>query len=577
MNMKTIRKLLVANRGEIARRVFRTCEEMGIATVAVYSDADRDAAHVREAREAVRIGEAPARDSYLNIDAVIAAAKRTSADAIHPGYGFLAENADFAQACAEAGLAFIGPRAETIRAMGSKVEARKIAEQAGVPVIPSTGLPVLVKAAAGGGGKGMRRVDRLEDLEEAKAAAAREAVAAFGDGTLLIERYLEGARHIEVQIFDDVPLYERECSIQRRHQKVIEESPAPNLSGEMRRALHDAAVRIARAVGYRSAGTAEFLVSGDEFFFLEMNTRIQVEHPVTEAVLGIDLVRMQIEGDAAPHREPRGHAIEARLYAEDPANGFLPSTGEILAWHPPRRVRVDSGIEAGMEIGIHYDPMLAKIVAHAETREGAIRKLRLALEETVVHGVVTNREYLIQVLDHPRFVAGAVSTDFAIDYRRDCVGESIARAALESFLTERRRRTRKILPGVAQGYRNNPLKAGMNAGLPPGMAAPHVSEDEKRYWVGQHVFPKVSRYPSEASSASEESASSPMPGQVLRILVEPGREVHPGEPLVILEAMKMEQTVRAHAEGIVDAVLVKPGQIVAPGETLVHLRAKEKA
>ncbi len=584
-----IKKLLVANRGEIARRIFRTCDQMGISTVAVYSDADRDAPHVREARAAVRIGPAPARDSYLRIENVIAAAKRTNADAIHPGYGFLAENADFAQACADAGLTFIGPRAETIRAMGSKIEARKIAERAGVPVIPSSGFPLLVKAAAGGGGKGMRRVDRADDLEEAKAAAAREAQAAFGDGTLLIERYLERARHIEVQIFDEQHLFERECSIQRRHQKIIEESPAPNLSDHLRRALHGAAERIASEVGYRSAGTVEFLVDGDQFYFLEMNTRIQVEHPVTEAVLGIDLVRLQIEGGPVPNGEPRGHAIEARLYAEDPANGFLPSTGKILTWRSPRGVRVESGIETGSAVTIHYDPILAKIIAHADSRDEAIRKLCNALDQTVVHGVTTNRDFLIRVLDHPQLAEGCVHTDFTIAYERDRSGEPVARAALDAYLASRRHAERKILPHVPPAYRNNPFRMEEQkarvVSCEPGRIrieidgaqyAFDVSEDASQYWIGDHVFPRSSRFPDQSSSASEESANSPMPGQVLRILVEPGREVHPGEPLVILEAMKMEQTVRAHAEGIVDAVLVKPGQVVAPGETLVHIRAKEQ-
>jgi propionyl-CoA carboxylase alpha chain len=599
-SLRPIRKLLVANRGEIARRIFRTCDDMGIATVAVYSDADRDALHVREAREAIHIGPAPSRDSYLRIDRIVEAAKRSGADAIHPGYGFLAENADFAAACESTGITFIGPRAETIRAMASKIEARKIAERAGVPVIPSEGFPLLVKAAAGGGGKGMRRVDRAEDLEEAKLAAAREAEAAFGDGTLLVERYLDRARHIEVQIFGDthgniVDMFERECSIQRRHQKIVEESPAPNLAPMRRSAILTAALSIAREIGYTSAGTVEFLVTpAGGFFFLEVNTRIQVEHPVTEAILGRDLIRMQIEvaeGCALSRleAEPRGHAIEVRLYAEDPANGFLPSTGEILAFHAPESVRVDSGIATGTRVGIHYDPLLAKMIAHAESRDAAIRKLRHALENTVIHGVTTNREFLIRVLDHPEFAAGCVHTEFAISYEPDRSGEAIAKAALDGYVANGRHAARAILPRVPQGYRNNPFHAetrqphviACEAGririeIDGAQHAFEVSEEATRYWIGNHTFPRISRYPSSGSAASEESASSPMPGQVLRILVEPGDEVHPGQPLVILEAMKMEQTIRAHAEGIVDAVLVKPGQVVAPGETLVHVRPKEK-
>ncbi len=571
---------------------------MGVSTVAVYSDADRDAPHVREAREAVRIGSAPARDSYLRIENLIEAAKRTAAEAIHPGYGFLAENAEFAQRCAEAGLTFIGPRAETIRAVGSKIEARKVAERAGVPVIPQEGFPLLVKAAAGGGGKGMRRVDREQDLEEAKRAAAREAESAFGDGALLVERYLEQARHIEVQIFGGAHgkvfhMFERECSIQRRHQKVIEESPAPNLPGELRAALHSAAVAMARQIGYTNAGTVEFLVTpAGDFFFLEVNARIQVEHPVTEMVLGIDLVRMQIEaaeGRAirALETAPRGHAIEARLYAEDAANGFMPSTGKILLWRAPENVRVESGIDCGTEVGIHYDPMLAKIIAHGDSRDDAIRKLRAALARTVVHGVTTNRDYLIQMLDHPEFALGRAGTSFAIEYARNQSGEAPARAALDAYLTIRRQQSRRILPKVPAGFRNNPFRDRPDSArvisCEPGHVrveidgAQHsfdISEGSDRYWVGNHVFAAASRYPASAAAPQEESASSPMPGTVLRVLVEPNGEVHPGDPLVILEAMKMEQTVRAHAEGVVDSVRVRPGQVVAPGETLVVVRAK---
>ena len=600
--MKSIRKILVANRGEIARRVFRACDELGIATVAVYSDADRDAPHVRAAQEAVSIGPAASRASYLSIAKIIAAAERTGADAIHPGYGFLAENGDFAAACEAAEIVFIGPRSETIRAMGSKIEARKIAMRAAVPVVPSAGFPLLVKAASGGGGKGMRRVDRVEDLEDAMAAAKREAESSFGDGTLLTERYIEGARHIEVQIVGDaygnvVHMFERECSVQRRHQKIVEESPAPNLAPELRVEILDAAVRIGREIGYSSLGTVEFLVAPtDEFYFLEVNTRIQVEHPVTEMVLGRDLVRMQIEiaeGCALEMEEPspRGHAIEARLYAEDAERGFVPSTGRILAWHAPEGVRVESGIEVGTGIGIHYDPLLAKIIAHAATRVEAIRKLRHALENTVVHGVVTNREFLIRVLDHPDFANGRVRTDFAIPFAHDRSGEADSKAALEAYLSFERQAARKILPDVPAGYRNNPFGAeeiGSRTkivSVRPGAVRAEIdglqreyviSEDENHYWVDGHIFARVPRYPSSESRASRESASSPMPGQVLRILAAQGSEVHIGDPLVVLEAMKMEQTIYAHAEGVVDQVLVTPGQVVAPGQTLVRISAKEE-
>jgi propionyl-CoA carboxylase alpha chain len=598
--LKPIRKILVANRGEIARRVFRACDEMGIATVAVYSDADRDAPQVRDAREAARIGPAPSRESYLSIEKIIAVAERTGADAIHPGYGFLAENADFAAACEAAGIIFIGPRTDVIRAMGSKIEARAIAMRAGVPVVPSEGYPLMVKAAAGGGGKGMRRVNRAEDLEEAMAAAAREAESSFGDGALLVERYIEGARHIEVQIAGDAygnvaHLFERECSVQRRHQKIIEESPAPNLAPEVRGEILEAAVRIAREIGYSSLGTVEFLVApADEFYFLEVNTRIQVEHPVTEMVLGLDLVRMQIEIAEGHALEtgalPRGHAIEARLYAEDAEKEFVPSTGRIMAWRSPNNVRVESGIEVGTEIGIHYDPLLAKIIAHAPTRVEAIRKLRHALENILVHGVVTNREFLIRVLEHPDFVNGRVSTDFAIPFEHDRSGESHSRSALEAYLAVARQSARKILPHVPAGYRNNPFGAvvrsearmvssadGVVRAEIDGVQREYViSEDDNRYWVNGYIFPRVPRYPSSESRASRESASSPMPGQVLRILAAQGSDVRIGDPLVVLEAMKMEQTIYAHADGVVDQVLVTTGQVVAPGQTLVRISGKEK-
>jgi propionyl-CoA carboxylase alpha chain len=601
--LKPIRKMLVANRGEIARRVFRACNELGIATVAVYSEADRDAPHVRDARDAVFIGPAPSRESYLSIAKIIAAVQRTGADAIHPGYGFLAENADFAAACEAAGIVFIGPRSETIRAMGSKIEARRGAMRAGVPVIPSEGFPLLVKAAAGGGGKGMRRVDRAEDLEEAMAAAKREAEASFGDGTLLVERYIEGARHIEVQIAGDAygkvtHLFERECSVQRRHQKILEESPVPNLAPELRGEILDAAVRIGRGIGYSSLGTVEFLVApSGEFYFLEVNTRIQVEHPVTEMILGFDLVRMQIEvaeGRALELKNltPRGHAIEARLYAEDAEKGFVPSTGKILAWRVPEGVRVESGIEVGSEIGIHYDPLLAKIIGHGSTRVGAIRKLRHALEDLLVHGVITNREFLICVLDHPDFVNGRVSTDFAISFEHDRSGEAESKAALEVYLAAQWQASRKILPQVPAGYRNNPFAAEQPpskvkiASIAQGRLRVEIdgvqreyviSEEANYYWVDGHIFPRVPRYPASGSRASRESASSPMPGQVLRILVAQGSAVRIGDPLVVLEAMKMEQTIYAHADGVVDEVLVVAGQVVAPGQTLVRIRGKEEA
>ena len=598
--LKPIRKLVVANRGEIARRIFRTCEELGIATVAVYSDADRDAPHVRDAREAVHIGAAASGESYLSIAKTIAAAKRTGADAVHPGYGFLAENAEFAQACEDAGITFIGPRSETVRSMASKVNARKIAIAAGVPVIPADGFPLLVKAAAGGGGKGMRRVHRAEELDDALAAAGREAESAFGDATLLTERYVEQARHIEIQIFGDafgniIHLHERDCSLQRRYQKIIEEAPAPQLEPALKSAIADAALRIAREIGYLNAGTVEFLVDpSGRFYFLEVNTRIQVEHPVTEVILGIDLVRMQIEtaeGRPLDRTEfsTTGHAIEARLYAEDPDNGFLPSTGRILAWCPPLGVRVESGVETGSLVGIDYDPMLAKIIAHAPSRDGAIRKLCHALDALLVQGVITNREFLIRALDHPDVLAGRIHTESVIPFEPDLRGQQVAKAALDAYLVTRHCQAREILPSIAPGYRNNPFETSPEPAkvisIQPGRVrveidnAQHafdIAEDDRRYWAGHYMFPRVSRYPASESAASAETASSPMPGKVLRILTTQGSEVKAGDPLVVLEAMKMEQTIRAHLGGVVEEILVTTGQVVAPGQTLIRIGSRER-
>jgi acetyl-CoA carboxylase biotin carboxylase subunit len=449
--MPAVRKILIANRGEIAVRIIRTCRAMGVASVAVYSEADVDAPHVRLADEAVAIGPAPARESYLAVEKLIAAARKSGADAIHPGYGFLAENAGFAAAVTEAGLTFIGPPAAAIATMGDKVAARARMEQAGVPVVPATaalppdpaafadaaqtlGLPVVIKAAAGGGGKGMRIVRRREEFAEAVAGAAREAQAAFGDGRIYLERYLERPRHVEVQVFADthgtvVHLGERECSIQRRHQKIVEESPSPAVDATLRAAMTDAGVRAAAAVDYVGAGTIEFLLDQQgRFYFLEMNTRLQVEHPITEWITGLDLVREQIRvargeplGFGAPEGaaiSTRGHAIECRLYSEDPAHGFLPATGTVHALAEPSGawVRFDSGIAVGSRVGVEYDPLLAKISTFGATREEARTRMLAALRETVLLGVVTNRDYLIDVLAHPAFAAGATHTEFLAEH-----------------------------------------------------------------------------------------------------------------------------------------------------------------
>jgi acetyl/propionyl-CoA carboxylase alpha subunit len=445
-----IKRLLIANRGEIAVRIIQTCRELGVETVAVFSDADRHALHVALANQAVHIGPSGALQSYLNIPTVIEAARTSEADAIHPGYGFLSQSPAFAAACAEAGVTFVGPPADVMTRMGSKIEARQLMESAGVPVVPGAvpsdqtdlslrrvieriGFPALIKASKGGGGKGMRLVDRGDDVAASVQAARRESQAAFGDGTLYVERVIVRPHHIEVQVLADergevVHLFERECSVQRRHQKVIEESPSPNVSPGLRRRLTESAILAARASSYRNAGTIEFLVdltSTDRdnapFHFLEMNTRLQVEHGVTEQVAGVDLVRAQLlvaSGEPLPWRQEtlaqRGHAIEARVYAEDAEHGFLPQAGRLLLYREPRMpgVRIDSGVREGDEISVHYDPLIAKVIAHAETRELAIARLLAALRAFPILGIVTNIPFLIRVLEHPSFRAGGIHTGF---------------------------------------------------------------------------------------------------------------------------------------------------------------------
>jgi propionyl-CoA carboxylase alpha chain len=627
--MKTFKKILIANRGEIAVRIMRTCREMGIATVAVYSDFDRDALHVRLADQAVPIGAAAAKESYLNIEKIVAAAKLAGADAIHPGYGFLAENAAFASACEDAGIVFIGPRADVIRALGSKSEARKLAQEAGVPVVPvpaENEFPRLIKASLGGGGRGMRIVRNPTEFKEAFAAARGEAERAFGDGALLVEKYIEGARHVEVQIFGDhhgdvMHLYERDCSVQRRHQKIIEESPSPAVTPEIQSRMTDAAVALARKVGYMNAGTVEFLLapSGD-FYFIEVNTRIQVEHPVTEMVTRLDLIRLQIEiaqGGKLRQAEPqqKGHAIEARLYAEDPANDFVPSTGVLHVWRPPETspgLRIDSGVEEGTEIGVYYDPLLAKIVAHGEDRPSAIRKLTHALRNFAAQGLQTNREFLIAMLESEEFTGGKAHTGFLLsvsskaDEDLDRVFCAVTCAYIE--LTEHARR--RILPSIPTRFRNNPTPAQAmkfaigereyQIGDPRAaivtlsVGAHHVDALVKTvryrfdicqrgadYYVrsslGQQRVARLPRFPEKTAGGQHQSANSPMPGQVLRILVAEGQQVKPGDGLIVLEAMKMEQTIKATIQGVVRAVLVKLAEVVAPGQMLVEIEAVEDA
>ncbi|HEY6967904.1 MAG TPA: biotin carboxylase N-terminal domain-containing protein [Candidatus Angelobacter sp.] len=664
------RRILIANRGEIAVRIMRTCRAMGIETVAVYSDFDRHALHVRLADQAVPIGPAPAKDSYLDIAAIVAAAKKTGAEAIHPGYGFLAENADFAAACENGGIVFIGPRSDVIAAMGSKIEARKLAQEAGVPVVPTAaetdlGFPVLIKASAGGGGRGMRIVRSAAEFQEAFAAAKGEAERAFGDGSLLVEKYVEGARHVEIQIFGDhhgnvMHLNERDCSVQRRHQKIIEESPSPAVTAEVRERMGEAALKLARKLKYSNAGTVEFLLSPNgEFYFIEVNTRIQVEHPVTEMVTGLDLVRMQIEvaqgmplsalfwatasGAAAKRPEPKGHAIEARLYAEDPANNFLPATGTLHVWEPPtatppratparaggpglsgiQGLRVDSGVEQGTEIGVHYDPLLAKIIAHGPDRETAINKLVYALRHCAAQGVETNRQFLIDVLEQDEFRSGRAHTGFTLAPQRRTEHDSVFAAVAKAYIEHAEHARRAILPSIPISYRNVPasipaIKTEINGLQYPQPRAPalhtpqdpretptaavhtqifgvagetvealvdgvhhhfkvHVNEDQYyiRSGLGQRTVVRLPRYPRRAGAGEHQTANSPMPGQVLRVLVTQGQHVRAGDALVALEAMKMEQTIKATMDGVVGAILVKPGDIVAPGQKLVEIEGEK--
>jgi acetyl-CoA carboxylase biotin carboxylase subunit len=652
-----IRKVLVANRGEIARRVLGTLRTMGVRSVAVFSDADAGAPHVREADEAVRIGAPPSRESYLAIDRILDAARATGADAVHPGYGFLAENAGFAERCAGAGLVFIGPPPAAIRAMGSKIEAKRIMAAAGVPVIPGVSgaglsddaiaraaraldFPLLVKASAGGGGKGMRVVRAADDLAAALAAGHREALAAFGDDTLLVERYVERPRHVEIQIFADahgrvVHLFERECSIQRRYQKVIEEAPSPGVDAALRARMGAAAVTAASAVGYVGAGTVEFVLAPDgQFYFLEVNTRLQVEHPVTELVTGLDLVRLQVE---VAERRPLpftqddlrldGHAIEARLYAEDPARDFLPATGTLLLWQPPALpgVRWDAGVEAGSEVGVHYDPMLAKVIAHGATRAEAVDRLTDALERLAVAGVATNRELLLAVLRHPAFASGALDTHFierhlppaARTSRRDPGADRLHAivAALHGHAA-RRRAGGPLPPSIPSGWRNNRWRPqrvqfriddgmldvsyvaatggrfavecdGIMSTATVHQAAPDAIDVEvdgvrRRFRVatagdavavhgplGTSELVEMPRLPAARRDDVAGGCVAPMTGIVRAVHVGPGDRVQKGQVLLVLEAMKMEHELTAQADGVVREVRVEVGQMVDPDAVLV--------
>ena len=538
--MGAIRKVLVANRGEIAVRVFRTCRELGIDTVAVAAPDDTGALHARSAGETVAIA------SYLDPAEHLRAAREAGADAIHPGYGFLAENADFADAVAAAGLAWIGPPAEALRLGGDKLAAKRVAVEAGVPVVPTgepdeIGYPLVVKAAAGGGGRGMRVVRAPAQLDEALAAAQREAESAFGDGTVFCERYIERPRHVEIQLLADahgtvLALGERDCSVQRRHQKVLEESPSPALDPELRAAMSEAAVAFARAIGYRSAGTAEFMLDGREFWFLELNGRIQVEHPVTELVTGIDLVAEQLRVAAderlrgSEQRRSVGHAVEVRLYAEDPRT-FLPQAGRVERLRLPRGVRVDAGVGEGDEIGVAFDPMIAKLIAHGPTRHEALARLADALAETEVAGVTTNLPFLRWLVAHPVLRAGEATTAFLTEY------PPLSEPPLR-------------LPA-------GPWQAPWRLNLPPAPAAPAPDVDDAAH--------------AHAAVGGASSLTAPMPGTVIRVHIAAGDRVAARQPLLVLEAMKMETPLTAPYDAIVKEVHVEEGDRIAGGALLVEL------
>jgi geranyl-CoA carboxylase alpha subunit len=651
--MAAFRTILIANRGEIACRVMRTAKAMGYRMAAVYSEADADALHVRAADVAACIGPPEARASYLDIAAVVRAAEQLGADAVHPGYGFLSENADFAKACADAGLVFIGPSPAAIAAMGNKAAAKRRMLEAGVPCLPGyqgadqtdaslmreaerIGFPLMVKAAAGGGGRGMRLVVARNDLPAALAGARAEAESAFGSGELILEKAVVDGRHVEIQVLGDVHgsivhLGERDCSVQRRHQKVLEEAPSPAVDAALRARMGAAAVAAAKAIGYTNAGTVEFLLAGDgAFYFLEMNTRLQVEHPVTELITGIDLVEMQIRiarGESLPMRQEdvrlAGHAIEARLYAEAPHKGFLPQPGRLALWCPPSgpNVRVDHGLDASQEITRFYDPMLAKIIAGGASREEARRHLLRALEDTVVFGVLTNRAFLIDVLNHPEFAAGKATTQFVPKLGRvgapDVDAALLGVAAVLWFEASARqyghdpRLVWSSSGAIAWPLRlhagDKPVACSVTA-LGPGRYRVEVSANvleidaakerrgPARFKVnGQtrdvaHVFAGNTlhlrcgaadlavretldepRAEAGGAGSGETQLRAPMNGKVVAVLVREGDAVSKGQRLVVVEAMKMQHEMSAGSNGTVVRLAVKPGEQVATRQLLVEL------
>ncbi len=633
-----IKRLLIANRGEIAVRIIRTARRLGIHTIALYSDADARAMHVREADEAWHLGPAPARESYLDAARVLTTAREAGADAVHPGYGFLSENSDFANACEQRGLRFIGPSGAAILAMGDKSGAKALMQAAGVPVLPGyhgadqtqallrdqahqVGFPLLIKAASGGGGKGMRRVEQIDEFDAALAAVKREALAAFGDDRVLLERYLPRARHVEVQIFADtlghaIYLGDRDCSLQRRHQKVIEEAPAPNIAPALRRAMGEAAVAAARAIDYVGAGTIEFLLCGDEFFFMEMNTRLQVEHPVTEAVTGQDLVAWQLavaEGQPLPLTQEevvlRGHAVEARLYAEDVGAGFLPASGPIQWLHWPQGVRIDTGVTAGDEVSPYYDPMIAKLIAHGQSRAEAFARLADALAALSLGPLVHNGPLLLRLCEEPDVLAMAHHTQWLIPtdslaipdlawplatlWLASRTGPSPWQQAPGFRLGE----SRSLTAAVRIGEEARVLTLAERAGrltwqgetCPCELGTDFVRLQRAGRWVRCPVTPAAEgafvlqldgrRIPFAADDRRHrphhdhdgaQGAVAPMHGIVVALLVEVGQPVGKGQPLLVLEAMKMEHVLKADKEGVITALSCRQGEQVSQGAVLVH-------
>ncbi len=639
--------LLIANRGEIACRIMRTARRLGMRTIAVYSEADEHAQHVKLADVAHLLGPAPAIESYLNIDAVLAVAKATGARAIHPGYGFLSENAEFAEACASQNVVFVGPGAEAIRLMGSKIEAKRLVAAAGTPVVPGyheddqsdarllaaareIGFPVLIKASAGGGGKGMRKVSDEKDFAAALTGARREAKAAFADERMLIERYLKDPKHLEMQILADrfghtLHLFERDCSVQRRHQKVIEEAPGPTVTDAQRERMGRAAVQAAKAVDYVGAGTVEFITQGDTFYFMEMNTRLQVEHPVTEAITGLDLVEWQLRIAAG---EPlsieqksvnkNGHAIEARIYAENPRRKFLPSTGKLVRVKFPDNVRVDIGVVDGDVVSMHYDPMLAKVIAHGKTREEARVKLSRALAEVELAGVEHNVDYLRAVLDHATFRAGDYTTGLAEQHHGELVRERSDLGAICATLAskemvqglrvwevtdgfrlnlphsyrQRLKRNRKtvsivitdnvVLVGDNEHEVSDVVWRGskLNCRVDGQWVDAQVIFEDKSIFVIRHGdTERLGLYEEDFDALAHDAGTadritSPMPGLVISLAVQVGDVVAEGDVLMVIEAMKMEHNINAPRDGKVSGVVCAVGDRVAEGIELVTFEAK---